>query len=69
MVEPSTFRTAARIRYPGAMIVGDGPWGAILDHGKIVDLYPTRAQAAWNGDSWIEYFGKEFRHRMDTEKD
>ena len=64
----SVFRTEAKRRYPSAEVIGDGPWGVVLDAGKFVDLYPTRAQAAWNGDS-VEYFGREFKHRMDTERD
>ncbi len=67
MAEQSTFRTEAQRRYPGAQVIGDGAYGVILDDGKIVDLYPTRAQAAWNGDVWIEFFGREFHHKMDRE--
>jgi hypothetical protein len=62
-MEPqSTFRTKAHDRYPTAEVIGDGPWGAILQDGKVVDLYPTRAQAAWNGDG-VEYFGPKAEPR------
>lgn len=68
-MEPqSTFRTEAKRRYPSAAVIGDGSWGAVLNGGRIVDLYQTYLQAAWNGDT-VEYFGREFKHRMDTEKD
>ena len=68
MQPQSTFRSEAMRRYPSAEVIGDGPYGAVLDGGRVIDLYPTRAQAAWNGDT-VEYFGREFKHRMDTEKD
>ena len=68
MEKESTYRTCARAKYPSATIIGDGAWGVVLDGGRIVDLYQTYLQAAWNGDT-VEYFGREFKHRMDTEKD
>lgn len=60
MEKESTYRTCARAKYPSATIIGDGAWGVVLDGGRIVDLYQTYLQAAWNGDT-VEHFGPPAR--------
>jgi hypothetical protein len=77
MAEQSTFRTEAQRRYPTATLCNVGPYGVVLNGGRIViEMFRTYEDAKKfaGGVFRIEYFGpkvepKPFRHKMDTEDD